>query len=164
MPIAKALSSGYLPIGGVMVGDRVAGVLIAKGGEFFHGFTYSGTRSACAVAIANLRYPARAHGRAGARRGLRRLPRSALAQLADHPLVGEARTLGLLGALELVPDKARRRSSESGGKVGTLPRHLLRERPGDARGARHHDRRAAAGHHASRDRRAGREGLALAWT
>ena len=42
MPIAKGLSSGYLPIGGVMVGDRVADLLIGKGEEFFHGFTYSG--------------------------------------------------------------------------------------------------------------------------
>ena len=52
--MAKALSSGYLPIGGLMVGDRVARVLIDKGGEFFHGFTYSGHPAACAVAIANL--------------------------------------------------------------------------------------------------------------
>jgi putrescine aminotransferase len=42
MTMAKALSSGYLPIGGLMAGDRVADVLIDKGGEFFHGFTYSG--------------------------------------------------------------------------------------------------------------------------
>ena len=55
MPIAKGMSSGYLPIGGVMVGDRVAEVLIDQGGEFAHGFTYSGHPAACAVASANLR-------------------------------------------------------------------------------------------------------------
>ncbi len=54
LTMAKALSSGYLPIGGLMVGDRVANVLIDKGGEFFHGFTYCGHPAACAVAIANL--------------------------------------------------------------------------------------------------------------
>ena len=54
MTMAKALTSGYLPLGGLMVGDRVAEVLIDKGGEFVHGFTYSGHPVACAVAIANL--------------------------------------------------------------------------------------------------------------
>ena len=52
MPIAKGMSSGYLPIGGVMVGDRVASALIERGGEFHHGFTYSGHPAACAVACA----------------------------------------------------------------------------------------------------------------
>src|SRR5690606_33532829 len=52
MPIAKGLSSGYLPIGGVMVGDRVAQALIERGGEFHHGFTYSGHPAACAVGCA----------------------------------------------------------------------------------------------------------------
>ena len=52
MPIAKGLSSGYLPI--VMVGDRVADLFIAEGEEFAHGFTYSGHPAACAVAIANI--------------------------------------------------------------------------------------------------------------
>ena len=54
MTIAKGLSSGYLPIGGVMVADRVAEVLIDQGGEFAHGFTYSGHPAACAVASVNL--------------------------------------------------------------------------------------------------------------
>ena len=68
--MAKALSSGYLPIGGLMVGDRVADVLIDKGGEFFHGFTYSGHPAACAVAIANLEiFRRETHRRAGAGRG-----------------------------------------------------------------------------------------------
>ncbi len=52
MPIAKGLSSGYLPIGGVMIGDRVAAVMAEKAGEFNHGFTYSGHPVACAVACA----------------------------------------------------------------------------------------------------------------
>ena len=51
---AKAVTSGYIPLGGVMVGDRVAKVLIEKGGEFNHGYTYSGHPVACAVALANL--------------------------------------------------------------------------------------------------------------
>jgi len=55
MSMAKALSSGYLPIGGVMVGDRVAKTLIAKGGEFAHGFTYSAHPVCSAVALAKPR-------------------------------------------------------------------------------------------------------------
>ena len=55
MPIAKGLSSGYLPIGGLMVADKVAEVIIEKGGEFAHGFTYSGHPAACAVAKENIR-------------------------------------------------------------------------------------------------------------
>jgi putrescine aminotransferase len=47
---AKAVTSGYIPLGGVMVGDRVAKVLIEQGGEFNHGYTYSGHPVACAVA------------------------------------------------------------------------------------------------------------------
>src|SRR5574343_183752 len=52
---AKAVTSGYVPLGGVMVGDRVAKVLIEQGGEFNHGYTYSGHPVACAVALANIR-------------------------------------------------------------------------------------------------------------
>ena len=55
MPIAKGLSSGYLPIGGLMVGDRVTETVINKGSDFNHGFTYSGHPAACAVALENIR-------------------------------------------------------------------------------------------------------------
>ncbi|MFY7907124.1 MAG: aminotransferase, partial [Burkholderiaceae bacterium] len=53
MTFAKGVTSGYIPLGGVMVGDRVAKVLIEQGGEFNHGYTYSGHPVACAVALAN---------------------------------------------------------------------------------------------------------------
>jgi putrescine aminotransferase len=85
MPIAKGMSSGYLPIGGVMVGDRVAEVLIARG-----------ELAPCLAA----------KWRA----------------LAEHPLVGEARCTGLIGALELVRDKASRRFFDKRGEVGTICR------------------------------------------
>jgi putrescine aminotransferase len=54
MTFAKGVTSGYIPLGGVMVGDRVAKVLIEQGGEFNHGYTYSGHPVACAVALANI--------------------------------------------------------------------------------------------------------------
>ncbi|MBC7938388.1 MAG: aminotransferase class III-fold pyridoxal phosphate-dependent enzyme, partial [Chitinophagaceae bacterium] len=54
MTFAKGVTSGYVPLGGVMVGERVARVLVERGGEFNHGYTYSGHPVACAVALANI--------------------------------------------------------------------------------------------------------------
>ena len=106
MTFAKGVTSGYIPLGGVMVGDRVARVLIEQGGEFNHGYTYSGHPVACAVALANIRLIQRdISGRERARR-TRPAPGAALRALAEHPLVGEAQTLGMMGALQLVRDKA----------------------------------------------------------
>ena len=48
---AKALTSGYLPLSALLVGDRIAATLVEKGGEFYHGYTYSGHPVACAVAL-----------------------------------------------------------------------------------------------------------------
>jgi putrescine aminotransferase len=118
MTMAKALSSGYLPIGGVMVGDRVAKRLIEQGGEFAHGFTYSAHPVCSAVALANLQIIQRErlveHVRDTAGPCLQRR----WAELAIHPLVGEARGLGLLGALELVKAKDPRTWFDPRGKVG----------------------------------------------
>ena len=58
MTFAKGVTSGYLPLGGVMVGDRVSEVLIDKGGEFYHGFTYSGHPASCAVSDREHSHPA----------------------------------------------------------------------------------------------------------
>ena len=101
-----------------MVGERVAKVLIDRGGEFFHGFTYSGHPAACAVAVANLEI----FRREGVVERVRTEAAPYLAarwrELAAHPLVGEARCLGLLAAIELVPDKSSRRFFEPRGEVG----------------------------------------------
>jgi putrescine aminotransferase len=124
MPVAKGLSSGYLPIGGVMVGDRVAQTLIAEGGDFNHGFTYSGHPAACAVAAANVRL-LRDEGiidKVGVDTGPYLQQR--WAELANHPLVGEVRGVGFVAALELVKDKASRTFFEKRGKVGTLCRDI----------------------------------------
>ncbi|NBD19213.1 aminotransferase class III-fold pyridoxal phosphate-dependent enzyme [Aquabacterium fontiphilum] len=103
---AKGVTSGYIPLGGVLVGDRVARVLIEQGGEFAHGYTYSGHPVACAVALANLDLIERE----GLITRVREVtgPRLAagFAALAEHPLVGEAETCGLMGALRLVRRKA----------------------------------------------------------
>ncbi|MFB9147935.1 aspartate aminotransferase family protein [Halomonas alkalicola] len=123
MPIAKGLSSGYLPIGGVLVGDRVAETLIEEGGEFFHGFTYSGHPVCAAVAQRNLEL-LEAEGLVDrVRDEIGPYLASRWKALEAHPLVGEARSLGLIGALELVDPATGERFAESRG-VGTLCRDL----------------------------------------
>jgi putrescine---pyruvate transaminase len=124
MTMAKAMSSGYLPIGGLMVGDRVANMLIDKGGEFFHGFTYSGHPAACAVAIANLEVFRRERVVERVREEAAPYLASRWQELGAHPLVGEARSLGLLAAIELVPDKSSRRFFEPRGEVGMRMREI----------------------------------------
>ncbi len=105
MPFAKGVTSGYLPLGGVFVSDRVADVLIERGGEFYHGYTYSGHPAACAVAIANLRILQREKLLERVRDDIGPYLQARWATLADHPLVGETRMVGLMGALELVKTK-----------------------------------------------------------
>ena len=118
MTFAKGVTSGYIPLGGVMVGDRVADVLIEQGGEFNHGYTYSGHPVACAVALANIRLLQRERivERVGEDTG----PYLAeqFAKLADHPLVGEVQTCGLMGAVQLVRDKATNTTFPSELEVG----------------------------------------------
>lgn len=121
MAIAKGLSSGYLPIGGVMVSDHVVSVL-EQGGEFFHGYTYSGHPAACAVAVENIRILREEHLVERAANDIGPYLQRRWQELAEHPLVGEARGVGMLGALELVADKATRQRFEGNGKVGLLCR------------------------------------------
>jgi len=103
---AKGVTSGYIPLGGVMVGDRVAKVLIEQGGEFNHGYTYSGHPVACAVALANLELMEReglvdrVRNDTGPYLALR------FAELKDHPLVGGAETCGFVAGLVIVKNKA----------------------------------------------------------
>ena len=118
MTMAKALSSGYLPIGGVMVGDRVAQRLIEKGEEFAHGFTYSGHPVCAAVALENLAILQRERVLEHVREVAAPWLQEKWAAFAAHPLVGEARGLGLLGALELVKSKSPREWFAPRGKVG----------------------------------------------
>ena len=105
MTIAKGLSSGYLPIGGVMVADRVVEVLVDKGGEFNHGYTYSGHPVCAAVAIANLKLMQQQNIVETVRETTAPYLQERLSELGEHPLVGEVRGLGMLGAMELVKDK-----------------------------------------------------------
>jgi putrescine aminotransferase len=124
---AKAVTSGYIPLGGVMVGDRVAKVLIEKGGEFNHGYTYSGHPVACAVGLANLaimeqeQLPQRVRDDIGPYLAQRYL------EIAEHPLVGSAETCGFTAGLVLVKNKARRERFAENLSVGMICRgHCFR--------------------------------------
>jgi len=102
---AKGVSSGYIPLGGVLVGDRVARTLIDKGGEFHHGFTYSGHPVACAVALENLAIIEREHLVDKVREDIGPYLKLQFEALADHPLVGLAESCGLVAGLVLVKNK-----------------------------------------------------------
>jgi 4-aminobutyrate--pyruvate transaminase len=118
--IAKALSSAYLPIAGVMVPERMYEALLTESrkiGIFGHGFTYSGHPVAAAVAIKTLEIYERERIVDKVAAIAPRFQR-ALHKLADHPLVGEARGLGLVGGLELVADRRTKRPFEPKQGVG----------------------------------------------
>lgn len=121
MPMAKGLSSGYLPIGGVMVSDRVADV-VKTNGDFNHGFTYSGHPSAAAVALENIRILQREGIVEKARTETGPYLQQRWAELSAHPLVGETRGVGMVAALEITNDKAARTRFDHEGTAGTLCR------------------------------------------
>ncbi|WP_240205488.1 aspartate aminotransferase family protein [Vibrio sp. CyArs1] len=105
MCMAKGITSGYLPLGGVMVRDHVAQVLTDADTEFAHGFTYSGHPAACAVAIANIKEMQKHNIVNRVREDIAPYFASRWNELLEHPMVAEARTKGLVGAIELVKDK-----------------------------------------------------------
>ena len=119
--MAKGISSGYIPLSGIMVGSRVSDVMINEGGEFYHGYTYSGHPVACAVAIENLKIIKEENLiEHSAKTSIYLNER--MQEIAEHPLVGEVRMKSLIGAVELVEDKSSRKMFEDTGSVGTICR------------------------------------------
>ncbi len=122
MAMAKGLTSGYVPMSAVMVGDRVASRLVSDGGEFYHGFTYSGHPVAAAVALANLELIEREGLIERVREDTAPYLAEALAPLAAHRIVGEVRTFGMLAAIELVQSKDGPVMFEDTGATGVICR------------------------------------------
>ncbi|WP_395405052.1 aspartate aminotransferase family protein [Pseudoduganella sp. UC29_106] len=102
---AKGVTSGYVPLGGVLVGQRVADVLVGQGGEFQHGFTYSGHPVACAAALESIRIvqDERLVQRVAEDTGPYLASR--FASLDNHPLVGFTNSCGFVAGLNLVRRK-----------------------------------------------------------
>lgn len=119
---AKAVTSGYIPLGGVMVGNRIAKVLIEQGGEFNHGYTYSGHPVACAVALANIdimereQLPKRVHDDIGPYLAQK------FTEIGAHPLVGVAETCGFVGGMVLVKNKSTNGRFTDAQNIGMLCR------------------------------------------
>jgi len=121
MTIAKGLTSGYVPMGGLIVSDKVFEVIAAHG-DFNHGFTYSGHPVAAAVGLENLRILKEEGIVERVKAEIAPYLQKRLRELADHPLVGEVRGIGMLGAIELVQDKATRTRYPGDKAVGMICR------------------------------------------
>ncbi|SFT54972.1 aminotransferase [Mesorhizobium sp. YR577] len=121
---AKALTSGYQPLSALLVGDRIASTLVDQGGEFYHGYTYSGHPVACAVALKNLEIIEREGLIDRVKDDTGPYFAAALAErIGTHDLIGETRAIGLMGAIEIVKDKGMRERF-AGGASGDKVRDL----------------------------------------
>ena len=135
---AKAVTNGYMPLGGSLVSDKVADVLLGHGGEFAHGLTYSGHPASCAAGLATMDVLQNTSILESSANELAPYFAQALESLADHPVVGQVRAKGLVAAVELVKDKGSRErlAPESGGAVYTRDRAiengLMLRQTGDA--------------------------------
>ncbi len=118
MTMAKGVTSGYVPLSAVAIGERMAGPIIDADTEMAHGFTYSGHPVAAAVAIRNIELIDELDlvGERGAETA--RYFQQKLKTLNDHPLVGETRGVGLLGALEIVKNKETKERFQPEGHAG----------------------------------------------
>ena len=123
--MAKGLSSGYLPISAVGVAGHIVEVLREKGGDFVHGFTYSGHPTCAAVALKNIEIMEREALVERTAEDTGPYLAKGLAALAGHPLVGQARSLGLIGAVEIVAvPGTNQRFAGPEGHAGQLVRDL----------------------------------------
>jgi 4-aminobutyrate--pyruvate transaminase len=140
MTLAKALSAGYVPISANLVSGRVYDILLAQSdklGIFGHGYTYSSHPVPAAVALETLKIYDELDIVAQVRRVGPRM-QAGIRSFADHPLIGEARGIGLIGAVEMVRDKTTKQSFDpKAGVAAHLVRRaqhhgaILRNMPGD---------------------------------
>lgn len=108
MTFAKAVTNGYMPLGGVLISDTIADVLLSGGGEFAHGLTYSGHPAACAAGLATLKILREENIIENAAQNLAPYFQEQLQRFVDHPIVGQIRGRGCFAAVELVRDKGSR--------------------------------------------------------
>ncbi|HVI98022.1 MAG TPA: aspartate aminotransferase family protein [Sphingomonas sp.] len=127
--MAKGLSSGYLPISAVGVADHIVEVLRSIGDDFVHGFTYSGHPTSAAVALKNIEIIEREDLVRRTREDTGPYLAAKMTELSAHPMVGEARSLGLIGAVEIVSEKGtNQRFGGTEGNTGPMVRDLCIEK------------------------------------
>ena len=123
--MAKGMSSGYLPISAVGVSKKIVDVLLEKGGDFVHGYTYSGHPTCAAVSLANIEIMENEGLIERTRDVTGPYLAKALKRLEAHPLVGQVRSLGLIGAVEIVSEKGtNQRFKGAEGTAGPIVRDL----------------------------------------
>ncbi len=105
MTMGKGLSGGYVPLSAVLTSDRVIRPIAKGSGAFKHAQTFSHTPAICAAGLAAVRH-IKAHGLVERSASMGLVLHQKLAALADLPMVGDIRGLGLLAGIELVADKA----------------------------------------------------------
>lgn len=116
--MAKGMSSGYMPISAVGLGGDIAETIANSDEEMVHGFTYSGHPVACAVALKNIEILERDGLVGEPAKDRMDYFQTRIQTLEDHPLVGEVRSIGWLGALEIVQNKSTRKIFDSDLNVG----------------------------------------------
>jgi len=126
---AKGVTSGYLPLGGIIISDDIREVMnsVPIEDRWMHAFTYSGHPACCAVGLKNIDIIEREglveRSAAGGRRLL-----SGLKSLLDLEAVGETRGLGMIAAVEIVEDRKTRKLFDPGEKVGERLRNEMTKR------------------------------------
>jgi putrescine---pyruvate transaminase len=120
---AKAATSGYIPLSGILVHDKIVDALMRNNDDFNHGYTFSGHPVACAVALKNIEIMERERLVERVNEFSGPALAKMLAKFKDHPLIGEVRSVGMLGAIELVADKKTRRRFADPGRVGLICRN-----------------------------------------
>ncbi len=121
MTFAKGVTSGYIPLGGAMVSDRVVEVLY-QDGDFNHGYTYSGHPVACAVAVANIKLMQKLDLVNRVKNDTGPYLKQAFESLNDHPLVTDAKTEGMVAGLVMLKDKANNIPFDDDDNVGMICR------------------------------------------
>ena len=117
---AKGITSGYLPLSGIGIGKKISDVMINQGGEFYHGYTYSGHPVACAVAVENIRIIKEEGMIENVKKNIAPYLQKRMREFKNHPLVGEVRGEGLLVGVELVKNKEKKELFDPVGKVGNI--------------------------------------------
>ena len=117
---AKGITSGYLPLSGIGIGKKISDVMINQGGEFYHGYTYSGHPVACAVAVENIRIIKEEGMIENVKKNIAPYLQKRMREFENHPLVGEVRGEGLLIGVELVKNKEKKELFDPVGKVGNI--------------------------------------------